>query len=532
MSDIITSLVHEHEIVKAEDFTFAFQSIIKNTALLDRMLSAAETDYIKGGRVTAAGGFNVRIEPIWGNGRSQEVPLFCDQASELIPVAPAPEFPRIDTVQVKGVMEDWDIKRRAFYNPELENGQYFMVPTKSRVSVACQIKKGVDESVSAPDADEGWIKIAEIAVEPETAEIEQSDIHGVTAIYQHEENASWTNQKARTFNLGGLNEIRQMFGFEHNLDGSHRTEVIKTANIATSAVTTAKLADANVTTGKIKDGAVTTDKIADTNVTTAKLADSAVTTAKINAAAVETAKIKDGNVTTDKINALAVTEAKIADGAVTTAKIKDANVTSGKIATSAVITDKINALAVTEAKIAALAVTSGKIAASAVITDKINALAVTEAKIADGAVTTAKIKDANVTTAKLADANVTTAKLADGAVTAAKIAAGAGGIPPDETTIIKNTDGKLQVKDSGIGTAKIADGSITQAKLAAGVGGSSPDNITISETTGGKLQVKDGGVSTDKLAASAVTAAKLAYTLDLSATSYTVSVKTASVPTS
>jgi hypothetical protein len=263
MSEIITSLVHEHEIVKAEDFTFAFQSIIKNITLLDRMLSAVETDYIKGGRVIAAGGFNVRIEPIWGNGRFQEVPLFCDEASALIPVAPALEQPRIDTVQVKGVMEDWDIKRRAFYNPELENGQYFMVPTKSRVSVACQVKRGDDGSVSAPDADEGWIKIAEIAVEPETAAIEQSDIKNVTAIYQGEENAFWTNQKARTFALGGLNEVRLMFGLGHNIDGSHRAEVIKTANIKDAAVTTAKLADGAVTTAKIADRAITAAKIAE-----------------------------------------------------------------------------------------------------------------------------------------------------------------------------------------------------------------------------------------------------------------------------
>jgi hypothetical protein len=44
--------------------------------------------------------------------------------------------------------------------------------------------------------------------------------------------------------------------------------------------------------------------------------------------------------------------------------------------------------------------------------------------------------------------------------------------------------------------------------------------------TGAKIE--DGAVSTDKIADRAVTAAKLAYTLDLSPSSFTLSVKAAS----
>jgi hypothetical protein len=72
------------------------------------------------------------------------------------------------------------------------------------------------------------------------------------------------------------------------------------------------------------------------------------------------------------------------------------------------------------------------------------------------------------------------------------------GAAPDGVTIEKNSAGKLAVKDGGISSAKIADSAVTSAKIAG----------------------------------NAVTAAKLAYTLDLSSASYTVSVKTPSVPSS
>jgi hypothetical protein len=44
--DISTTRIEEHEIAKTEDFEFAFQSIIRNTALLDRMLVSANSDYL------------------------------------------------------------------------------------------------------------------------------------------------------------------------------------------------------------------------------------------------------------------------------------------------------------------------------------------------------------------------------------------------------------------------------------------------------------------------------------------------------
>jgi hypothetical protein len=112
------------------------------------------------------------------------------------------------------------------------------------------------------------------------------------------------------------------------------------------------------------------------------------------------------------------------------------------------------------------------------------------------------------------------------------------GVAPDNISITYMRN-KLSVKDNGIGTEKIidgavetgkladgavetgklADGAVTNDKLAPGAGGT-PDDVTIEKNTEDKLQVKAGGIS----------AAKLAATLDLSSASYTVSFKTPTLP--
>jgi hypothetical protein len=76
-----------------------------------------------------------------------------------------------------------------------------------------------------------------------------------------------------------------------------------------------------------------------------------------------------------------------------------------------------------------------------------------------------------------------------------------------------------------------ADGEVTETELDAAIE-ALPDGSTVELNADNKLTVKDGGIATAKIAAQAVTAAKLAYTLNLSASSYTVSFKTASVPSS
>jgi hypothetical protein len=230
--DLTTPAVYEHEVAKHDDFQYGFESIIRNTAVLDRMLVSAETDYIIGGAVTPdASVLGVRIGRMWGNGLALDIPVFNDTVSDVVPAAAAISDRRIDSVQVRAVMEEYDTQRRAFFNPETESGQYFPTPTKRRLKVECAVKQGVEGQDVAPPADAGWLKLAELIVEPGAETFTEEDIKGVTAIYQGEENTEWTVEKTRTFDLGSELELKTILAKEHTVSGEHRAKVIKAINI-------------------------------------------------------------------------------------------------------------------------------------------------------------------------------------------------------------------------------------------------------------------------------------------------------------
>ncbi|GHV79807.1 hypothetical protein AGMMS49944_15980 [Spirochaetia bacterium] len=231
-SDFSTALVYEHEIAKNTDFQHGFESIIRNAAILDRMLVSTDIDYIVGAAVTPdTETVGIRIGKLWGNGLSLDLPVYNKQVSDLIPITPPPGDNRLDTVQVRGILEPYDNQRRAFYNPDTDTGQFWDVETKERLIVQYQVKQGVVGQATAPEADTGWIKLAEILVRPEITEIDAADVHNITAIHQGEENQAWTTQKARTFLVIPSQELQQLFLVEHTSTGAHGQRVIKNANI-------------------------------------------------------------------------------------------------------------------------------------------------------------------------------------------------------------------------------------------------------------------------------------------------------------
>jgi hypothetical protein len=230
--DITTALVHEHEIAKNTDFQHGFESLIRNAAILDRMLVSTDIDYLVGGGVrpgTAAVG--IQIEKMWGNGLLLDLPIYNKQLTPLIPITPPASDTRIDTVQARGFFEAYDNQRRAFYNSDTETGQFFDVSTKERLIIQYQVKHGVAGTDVAPEADTGWLKLAEIVVRSGISVIVANDVHNVTAIHQGEENPAWTTQKSRTFLVIPSQELQQLFLAEHTSKGVHGQSVIKKDNI-------------------------------------------------------------------------------------------------------------------------------------------------------------------------------------------------------------------------------------------------------------------------------------------------------------
>jgi hypothetical protein len=225
-----TSLVHEHEIAKNHDFQHGFESIMRNTSMLDKMLVSASRNYVIGGEVTAetTGSMNVFIRPLWANGRSLEMPVYSEQASRLIYIDPPEVKDRIDVIEVRGVLEPYDNQRRAFFDPELENGRYYNVNTKVRLITEIKVIRGEEASTPvAPPIDEGYVKLAEIYLPVGETIIEDGRIRNITALVDGEDNKEWTNDLKTSFYLGSLSDIKTMFGLEHNRDGTHRAGVIK-----------------------------------------------------------------------------------------------------------------------------------------------------------------------------------------------------------------------------------------------------------------------------------------------------------------
>jgi hypothetical protein len=230
--DMTTALVHEHEMTKNTDFQHGFESIIRNAALLDRMLVSTDIDYLVGGDITPdTVAVGIHIEKLWGNGLLLDLPIYNKQRTALIPITLPTGDTRIDTVQARGVFEAYDNQRRAFYNPDTETGQFFNVNTKERLIIQYQVKQGVTGADGAPEADTGWLKLAELVVRPGISVIAASDVHKVTAIRQGNENPAWTTQKARTFLVIPSQELQQVFVKEHTHTGAHGQSVIKRNNI-------------------------------------------------------------------------------------------------------------------------------------------------------------------------------------------------------------------------------------------------------------------------------------------------------------
>jgi hypothetical protein len=147
-----TALVAEHEIAKNTDFQFAFNSIMRNTALLDKMLVSANRNYVIGGQVFAesTGSMNVYVRPIWANGRNIDLPSYCETASELIYISPPNSSDRIDILECRGVLREFDMQRRAFFDPELINGRYYNVNTKVELVVEYKAVHGDEGQASRP----------------------------------------------------------------------------------------------------------------------------------------------------------------------------------------------------------------------------------------------------------------------------------------------------------------------------------------------------------------------------------------------
>jgi len=195
-----TSRIEPHERARNDDFEYAFQSIIRNTAILDRMLTSTSVDYVVGGVVRPViGTMKFTVDALWANGKELDLPAFQSIASNPIAVSVPSTYPRYSIVQIQGDLKSFDNDRRSFFDPELEVAIYRDIDTKYRLIPNIVVKNGAEGVYYAPTTDPGFVKIAEIYLEPEIFALTDNNIKNVTAAFSGELNNEWTSEKGRTF---------------------------------------------------------------------------------------------------------------------------------------------------------------------------------------------------------------------------------------------------------------------------------------------------------------------------------------------
>lgn len=235
MANFKTALAMENEIFKAADFNFGYDSIIANIATaMKAVLSGSEGNYVIGGKVKpyGSGGLNVSIEPIYGFCNSTGVCVAESDTTEPVSFEEADSsLDRIDIIEICGTETGDDSQSRKFIDPSTGTETTQTVNTKKKIALTVLVKKGSNGSESAPSVDAGYVKLAEVRIPAGTNNITADLIKNIDARKYGVNNTDWTTNKAATFNPSYLANIFHTFLANHNEDGSHKTAVIKAANI-------------------------------------------------------------------------------------------------------------------------------------------------------------------------------------------------------------------------------------------------------------------------------------------------------------
>ena len=224
-----TAHVMDNEIVKANDFEFAFEKIAENVSKATQMILESNQDFVINGKVTPYQGMNVRVAPIYGVCKSSGIPFGC--TSSMADLGESIGFEesssgRVDILEVKGEWETYDNQQRAFNDPDTNVKTYQYVDTKKLMKPVYRVKKGVEGSSSAPEVDDEYVKLAEVVIRANNSTITASDIKNITADIAGLNNEGWTTQPAITYNIGYISDINERFRVAHNEDGSHKNDSI------------------------------------------------------------------------------------------------------------------------------------------------------------------------------------------------------------------------------------------------------------------------------------------------------------------
>ena len=226
-----TTHVMDNEIIKANDFEFAFEQLVDNVSKATQMFLESTQDFVINGKVIPATGMNVSVSPIYGVCKSTGKPFGRTETTDETIGFEGSSSGRVDILEVQGAWETYDNQQRAFNDPDTDTQTYQYVDTKKLTKPVYQIKKGVEGAGVAPEVDAGWVKLAEVSIRAGATSILKSDIYNITADVAGLNNDGWTTQPAATYNIGYISEVNARFRVQHKEDGTHKDDSINSDSL-------------------------------------------------------------------------------------------------------------------------------------------------------------------------------------------------------------------------------------------------------------------------------------------------------------
>lgn len=216
-----TTHVMDNEIIKANDFEFAFEQLVENVSKATQMLMESNQDFVINGKVIPATGMNVSVSPIYGVCKSTGKPFGRTETTDETIGFAGSESGRVDIIEVQGDWETYDNQQRAFNDPDTDTQTYQYVDTKKLMKPVYRVIQGVEGAGVAPEVEAGWVKLAEVSIRAGATSILATDIHNITADVAGLENEDWTNQEDITYNIGYISDVNARFRVQHEEDGTH-----------------------------------------------------------------------------------------------------------------------------------------------------------------------------------------------------------------------------------------------------------------------------------------------------------------------
>ena len=227
-----TAHVQENEIVKANDFEFAFEQLVENVSKSTQMMLESRQDFVINGKVLPYQGMNVQISPIYGVCKSTGIPFGRTEVTAPMDYGfEESSNGRIDIIEVKGEWETYDEQQRAFNDPDTDIQTYEYVDTKKLLRPVFVIKKGTEGTSVAPEVDAGYVKLAEVVIRANNSTITEEDIKNITADIAGLANEDWTTEPDITYNIGYISDVNERFRVQHNEDGTHKDNVINSDSL-------------------------------------------------------------------------------------------------------------------------------------------------------------------------------------------------------------------------------------------------------------------------------------------------------------